>query len=370
LRTSRGDVLVVGAGPAGIAAAIASSLKGLRTVVADIRKPPIDKPCGEGLLPEAVGALRALGIHLNPGNACPLAGIRFSDADCCATAPLPRGAAFGLRRTTLHDLLVERATEVGVEFLWGVRVSGLCARGAMINGEEFFCRWVVGADGQNSSVRSWAGFKPPKRVSSRFGFRRHFAIAPWSDLVEVYWAEGVQMFVTPAARDELCVAVLADDPGMRVENGLALFPTVERRIKGAKPTSSELGAVTALGKSHSVVRGSVALIGDSSFTLDGIAGQGMGLAFQQAIPLAEAILANEPARYEAAHRKVTATPWQVTRLMLEMARRPWLRRKVLRLFARRPDLFSQVVSVHTGQKPAEELRVREVFGLGWRVLRA
>ena len=49
------DVLVVGGGPAGLASAIAAAQKGFRVTVVDSRKPPINKPCGEGLLPEAVG---------------------------------------------------------------------------------------------------------------------------------------------------------------------------------------------------------------------------------------------------------------------------------------------------------------------------
>ena len=368
--TIRADVLVVGAGPAGIATAIAASLKGFQVVVADLRKPPIDKPCGEGLLPEAVRALRALGIHLNAATACPLRGIRFEGDGWCATAELARGTAFGVRRTALHDLLVERAREAGVKFRWGARVSGLSARGAVVDGNEFACRWVVGADGQSSLVRKWAGFGPIRRASSRFGFRRHFAMAPWSDLVELYWADDCQMFVTPTARDEVCVALLADDSRMRVENALARFPVVEKRLRGAKRFPSELGAITVLGKSSRVVRGNVAVIGDASFTVDAIAGQGVGLAFQQAIALADALACNEPRRYEAAHRRITRMPWRVTRLMLAVARRAWLRRKALRLFAARPDLFSQVVSVHTGEKPADDLKVREVFGLGWQVLRA
>src|SRR6266849_7734676 len=53
----RPEVVIVGAGPAGLATAIAASLKGLRTVVVDARKPPIDKTCGEGLLPHGAAAL-------------------------------------------------------------------------------------------------------------------------------------------------------------------------------------------------------------------------------------------------------------------------------------------------------------------------
>ena len=108
------DVLVAGAGPAGIAAAIAASRKGLRVTVADYRKPPIDKTCGEGLLPEAVAALGALGLPIDSSTAFPFDGIRFSDDTSSASAKFPRGSAFGLRRTVLHSHLIERATELGV----------------------------------------------------------------------------------------------------------------------------------------------------------------------------------------------------------------------------------------------------------------
>ena len=51
------DVAVVGAGPIGLAAAIEARLAGLSAVVIEPRSFPIDKACGEGLMPGAVAAL-------------------------------------------------------------------------------------------------------------------------------------------------------------------------------------------------------------------------------------------------------------------------------------------------------------------------
>src|SRR5208282_3866466 len=63
------DVFVVGGGPAGLATAIAARRHGLSVVLADGAVPPIDKPCGEGLMPDGVEALGDLGITIPEGEA-------------------------------------------------------------------------------------------------------------------------------------------------------------------------------------------------------------------------------------------------------------------------------------------------------------
>ena len=71
------DVFIVGGGPAGLATGIALRQRGLRVVVADLAQPPIDKACGEGLMPQTVAELKALGVTLGPSQAVPFRGIRF-----------------------------------------------------------------------------------------------------------------------------------------------------------------------------------------------------------------------------------------------------------------------------------------------------
>jgi menaquinone-9 beta-reductase len=368
--STNADVLVSGAGPAGLATAIAASLKGFRVIVADPRKPPIDKTCGEGLLPKAVSALRHLGVPLRGTSALSLSGILFSDDEHSASAPFVRGSAYGLRRTALHQLLVERAAEVGVRFLWGARISDFEPQSARAGGTPYFFRWLVGADGYKSQVRSWAGLEPVRAPRARFGFRRHYSMVPWSDAVEVYWEERCQLFVTPAGPGEVCIAVLSDHARLRVDSALPLFPEVVRRLRSARPSSPELGAPTLISQARAAVRGPVALVGDASFTLDAISGEGMSLAFAQALELADAFARNDLARYATAHCQMTLMPMRITRLLLTLARRPWLRRKAMRLFAGNPGIFSRVLALHTGEISSDDLKVKEVFGLGWQVLRA
>jgi menaquinone-9 beta-reductase len=364
------EAVVVGGGPAGIAAAIAAAQKGLRVTVLDSRKPPIDKPCGEGLLPEAVASLRSLGVELNSSLGFPFQGISFCDENSSATARITRGQAFGMRRTVLHKMLVRRARELGVLFLWGARIWKFAPGRVLLNGDSIAYRWLIGADGQNSVVRLWARLGAARYPRARFGFRRHYRVAPWNDLVEVHWGRHCQMFVTPTAADEVCIALISSDPRLRIERALEQFPRVAQRLRRASAMTAERGAITALGRSRCVARGNVALVGDASCSIDGVAGQGLSLTFQEALALGDALARGDLRSYARAHREITKVAVRMTELLLLLDRSAWIRRKTLRLFASQPALYSKMMSVHTGAASASSLRARELLGLSLRVLSA
>ncbi len=363
------DVLVIGAGPAGIATAIAARLKGLGVRVADARRPPIDKPCGEGLLPEAVRGLRCLGIELNHRSAFPLGGICFTDEFSTAAAVIPMGTAFGIRRTALHQLLIERALELGVSFHWGAQIAQLDSGSVRINRNLTKYNWLVGADGLHSRVREWAGLNPRRRNHSRFGFRRHFALEPWTDMVQVYWGRRFELVVTPVSSAEVCVSFFTSDSALRIGTGLAQFPSLAARFKHAHALNSERGTVTSLLRPRAISSGRVALVGDASCAVDGIAGQGMSLALQQALALADALAGGNLNEYQAAHRDICRVPVRITRLLLAMDRSAWIRRKVLALFAAMPPLFAKAIALHTNKPGREPFAAKDFFHLGWSFLR-
>jgi flavin-dependent dehydrogenase len=123
--TSPWDVFIVGGGPAGLATAIAARRRGLSVVVADGAVFPIDKPCGEGLMPDGVAALHQLGIDIPEGEAYPFRGVRFVSNGAKAEAEFPRGTACGIRRTHLHRVLSDHAAASCVRMLWQAVVTGL-----------------------------------------------------------------------------------------------------------------------------------------------------------------------------------------------------------------------------------------------------
>ena len=362
------DVIVIGAGPAGIATAIAANQRGLSAIVFDARTPPIDKPCGEGLLPQGVASLRSLGIQLTSDLAVPFSGIRFAAGNSSAYAKFPGATGFALRRVQLHQLLIERAVKAGVIFRWGMRVTKIDSRHVTAGNMQIPYRWLVGADGQNSFVRKWAKLGPVRTSGKRFGFRQHFRVQSWPNFVDVHWGQGCQMLATPTAAHEVCVSVLSRDASFRISEALPLFPELAERLRDAMPVTRELGNATSLNRLASVTRGRVALVGDASGSVDAITGHGLSLAFQQANFLAEAFERQDLAHYESAHRKIAVMPALMSRLMLMMDKNSWVRRKTLRLFADRPDLFSKLLSIHAGDVPLSSVSRGEMIDIAWKLL--
>jgi menaquinone-9 beta-reductase len=348
------DVLVVGGGPAGLAAAIASRRKGLRVMVVDGGHPPIDKACGEGLMPEAVRALAELGVRIPAGTGGVFRGVRFVSEHTtveaiCPFAYAPSGHGLGLRRTVLHQILVDAAIEAGVELRWNTPVTGLTSDGAILGEDHVTCRWLIGADGGNSHVRRWASLDRRMRDRERFGFRVHFQCEPWADKVEVYWHPDFQIYVTPTGVEEICVALLCRDPHMRVEDAVREFPELHTRLQGATRTSSERGGISATRKLWAVAQGNIALIGDASGSVDAITGEGVGLAFQQALLLADALAKGDLVAYEKAHRRLARRPTLMADLMLLMDGRPNLQYRVLDWLSRHPGAFRMLLALHVGQ---------------------
>jgi flavin-dependent dehydrogenase len=358
------SVAVVGGGPAGLAAAIAASRAGLPTRVFDRRQPPIDKACGEGIMPDGVAALRRLGAT-PAGN--PFRGIRYSDDRSVADAAFPGPPGLGVRRTTLHAALVAAAAEAGVDLQWGVRVEAAEPSGELRlvgqSGPQVVrADWVVAADGLRSPLRHALGLAAAPRGRQRYGVRRHYQTAPWSDRVEVHWRDGVEAYVTPVAADEVGVAMLWGGGG-NFDALLAGFPELAARLEGLPHTSRDRGAGPFRQRTRGVVRGRVALVGDASGYLDALTGEGLGLAFQQAEALGPALAAGDLGRYAAAHRRLAHLADGFTHLLLFCERRPRLRRRVVRELARRPELFGRLLGAHARQLPAREVGARAMAGL-------
>jgi flavin-dependent dehydrogenase len=364
------EVFIVGGGPAGLAAAIATRRAGFSVALADCARPPIDKACGEGIMPDGLAALRALGIALPPNLGFPFSGIRFLSEEKAVDACFPRGKGIGLRRTLLHQVLLDEASRLGVEMHWGSRVAALEGGRMTMDGRPVESKWLIAADGQNSATRKWAGLDRGKTRRRRFGFRRHFRVEPWSEFVEISWSDRAQMYVTPVASDRICVALITGDQRLRFQDGLRLFPAVESHLQNATPITQEQGALSPSRQLRKVYSGNVALIGEASGSVDAITGDGLSLAFQQAVALASAMRSEDLSAYQSQHRRIAKLPRFMAEVMLAMDGRPRFRNRVFSALTASPALFERLLAVHTGATAPLSFAARNAASLGWHLLTA
>jgi menaquinone-9 beta-reductase len=350
------DVFIAGAGPAGLASAIAAAGQGFHVEVADARKPPIDKACGEGLMPDSLAALTQLGIRLDhpstqqllQASSHPLRGIRFLGSSNTSEAIFPNGNGRGLPRTVLHHLLLNRALSLGVRFHWQTVVKNIQGHQIQTNNKTFRARWIVGADGHQSQIRTIAHLEKATTGPRRIALRQHFNVSPWTDFVEVYWTNHAQAYVTPISPTEVCVAFIASSKFTNAQQALTLFPSLQHRLALARPSDTPRGAVTMTRRLRHVTSGNLALIGDASGSVDAITGEGLALCFRQALELAHALHAEDLTLYERAHARLHRLPHFMSRTMLLMDRSPALMTKALITLQRKPDLFSHLLQVHIG----------------------
>ena len=358
------DVFVIGGGPAGIAAAMAARRKGLRVILADGNRPPIDKACGEGLMPDSIAAARAIGIELPEKAGFRFRGVRFDGGGYTVCSNFPQGTAVGFRRTVLHREMVEQAGRAGVELLWSTPVAGIGHHTVDLKGGSISTRWIVGADGSGSRVRRWAGLDRFARNSRRFGYRRHYARKPWTDYMEIYWGDGCQIYVTPIGADEICVALISRSPSVRLDQALARFPVLQSHLAGVPVSSHERGAVTAMARLRSVARGNLALVGDASGSVDAITGEGLCQAFRQSAALADALESGDLTGYSNAHRRIAFRPSLMADMMLAMDRWSVIQQRALRAMALRPKIFENMLAGHVGElNPMQFVRAS-----GWLAL--
>ncbi len=329
-------VIVAGAGPVGLACAIEARLAGLTVAIIEPREGEIDKACGEGLMPGALPLLARLGVD-PPG--MPLRGVSYRDGVRVADHRFESGEGRGVRRTVLHDALAARAAELGVVRVVG-RVDSVVqdARSVVIGDTR--ASWLLACDGLHSGVRRLVGLeRPVPRRGRRYGFRQHFAVAPWNDLIEVHWTRHAEVYITPIASDTVGVAVLGPK-GTDLVTTVAGIPYLAKRLAGAAPASELRGAGPFHQRATARSAGRVLLVGDASGYVDAITGEGLRLGFEQARVAVDSIVTG--ASYDAAWRSVTRD-FRVLTSGLVMAARSPLRRAIVPLAAGLPRVYGGVV---------------------------
>lgn len=359
----RRDAVVVGGGPAGLAFAAAAAARGLDVLVLEARPAPVDKACGEGLLPAGVRALEALGARalLGPADASPLARLRWVDeAGPSAEVALPAPGGLGIRRTALSAALLARARAAGAEVVTARALDHRRGADEVVvrhSAGEARGRLLVAADGLASPVRRREGLDAPAAGARRFGLRRHLWRPGDGDAVEVHLGPGCEAYLTPCGPGRLGVAFLFEDAAPGGWAGLlARFPSLQARLGDLVPASAPRGAGPLARGARARVLDRLALLGDAAGYLDAISGEGLSLALCGALELA----ALAPDAVAAGATRERLLPWErawrrrwvpyrwSTAALLAVARRPALRRAILALCAREPRPLQRLVAAAVG----------------------
>jgi flavin-dependent dehydrogenase len=332
------DVLVAGGGPAGLATAIHAALAGMEAVVVEPRAAPVDKACGEGLMPTGAAALRSLGVRVDGR---PLRGIRYVDERAHVEAAFRDGHGLGVRRTSLHAALAARAAEVGVKVV-PARVEGVRQHRDSVEAAGMRARWLVAADGLHSPLRGLLGLELPSRAPRRYGLRRHYRTTPWTDFVEVHWAARGEAYVTPVGEDLVGVAVLSSER-CGYDEHLAGFPALLARLDGP-PATAVRGAGPLRQRVRARVAGRVLLVGDAAGYMDALTGEGVSLGLLSARALVGCLRTGRPEAYERAWRRLSLRHRVLTGALLGARRHSGSARLIVPAARRLPAVFAATVN--------------------------
>ena len=329
------DVLVAGGGPVGLAAAIEARLAGLTIAVIEPREGVIDKACGEGLMPGALPLLERLGVD---PDGMPLRGVSYNTSRLRADHLFSTGVGRGVRRTTLHAALAARAATLGVHRV-SSRVDSIEQDAGGVTAAGLRGGWLLGADGLHSTVRRLSGLERPVRGARRFGLTRHFEMEPWTDLIEVHWAAGAEVYITPLTPSLVGVSMLGA-PRADFEGTIASIPKLASRLGTLRSSTKLIGAGPFRQRAARPSSGRVLLLGDAAGYVDAITGEGLRLGFDQARIAVDHVVGRSD--YNREWRRVTRA-FRVLTSQLVMAATSPLRPAIVPAASRLPAVYGAVV---------------------------
>ncbi|MDB5380274.1 MAG: putative electron transfer oxidoreductase [Rubritepida sp.] len=285
------ETAVIGAGPAGCAAAIALARAGRRVALLDRHASARESVCGEFLSQDAVSLLGELGLDPMSLGAVRLLGLRMGAGRREVAAPLPF-AAFGLPRQRLDAALRDLAVSSGAVLIGGVTVQGAipCPGGWSAAGTSLTARHAVLATGK----RVLRGHPRSYRRRS-VGMKLHLDGLDLPPEIALLRFPGGYAGLQPGpdGRANLCVALSGPVPAgsgnllAQVRSGSAL---AERLLAGARPAWPR--PLAAAGIPFGFVHrgaGDLYRVGDQLSVIPSLAGDGIAMALASGVAAAEAL---------------------------------------------------------------------------------
>jgi menaquinone-9 beta-reductase len=300
------DLAVIGAGPAGSAAAITAARAGAKVLLLDKGVFPRHKVCGEFVSPES---LALLGTLLQPYNGALLQFARtlsqarlFVDGRVLTTSLDPVAAS--IARFNLDACLLRGAEAIGVDTQQQTEARQLEGNGPFrihSSAATFETRAIINASGR------WSNFSEPLSNGNGqpkwIGLKAHFVEADPPSSVDLYFFEGGYCGVQPvylqstdddeslrkASRINVCAMVRADIAASLSEVFLQ-NSALHERSRIWQPLTSQTSTSPLLFRRPEPVRANVLLAGDAAGFVDPFIGDGISLALRSGTLAAQSLL--------------------------------------------------------------------------------
>lgn len=362
------DCAIVGAGPAGSAAALFLSRTGRSVALIDRASFPRRKACGEGIMPAGVSILRELGVYeeaASLGRA--FKGISYTTRDGrAAMARFSKGEGLAVPREELDHLLVRRAAvKRGVRVFENTEALGIERTAEGVNVRlahgDLRARRLIAADGAASpALRALGVPRHDERPdAARYGLAARLGGVGMGDFVEVFLFDGGELYLTPLpGGDRASAALLLERRALAdgFQGREAAFwrlarahPALRQRLKHAQLEAEVIALGPIAPASTLCEEGPWLAAGDAAGSVDPLVGDGIGLALRGGRLAAEATIAaldgaGKPGDYTKRRRLMLLPRQRLARLASTMSRRPVIARFAVALMRKAPSLFSKLLA--------------------------
>ncbi|PWT92628.1 MAG: hypothetical protein C5B54_03225 [Acidobacteria bacterium] len=385
------DVLVLGAGPAGIAVSLLMAGSGYNVEILDPAFFPRKKICGEFLNPQATewlhnrNLLKPL-LDLNP---FPVFGMKIFDLQNNSFtghyAPRGKGKGYAIPRKEFDTIMVAEARKAGISIREGFKAEHLIIEngqavgvsGTDSNGTRFEkrSRILVGADGRNNLIGRTFGWMRGIRHLRKYAFMTYFeGLAELSNYGEVHLVPGGYIGIAPLTDTVANVALVVDEKVLSQQclNGnskdflLANIASsaMRQRFDGLEPIAPVLTAgPLAFEMVRTSGRGTI-LVGDTCGFIDPFTGEGINYAYLSATMavrvLDQALRSNHIndetlAAYDRERQRTFGRKFKMARLLQKAITWPAVSKFLVQRFAKTIELGDTVVSAVGSTVPVERV---------------
>jgi len=370
------DVIIAGGGPAGSAVAIHLALNGARVLLAEQKKFPRPKLCGEFISPECTSHFERLGVAdqmfaRRPSQLNETVFYSQSGAKVAVPSDWFRsgGMALGLSRAEMDERLLRRAAAVGVNVREETSVTKLIIENRRVAGvslkrgdreESVSATVTIDATGRSRTLARMAAGQGPTRVRSQrrqlVAFKAHFRhtrVAPGA--CEIYFYRGGYggLSTIEDGLSNLCFIVDAGDVRACQSNADLVVREIVCRNRRASDTLGEAVAhsdwlavsLEGFGRHSAAPADGLLTIGDAASFIDPFTGSGMLMALESGELAAKIICSNlreleQPmglrelaAQYRAAYRQQFGSRLRLCSLIRRAAFGPGVADLAIRLFS-------------------------------------